>query len=86
MDLKLIDTSVIRTGQFQMMRREAQLLYFYLAMYSDDRGYADAFVVGKIAGTNYVEINILVRNGFIEITDEHSSIVRVNGAGRASEA
>ena len=79
MNSKRIDKTIIDTGQFQMMRREAQLLYFYLAMYSDNNGYSDAFVIGKIAGTNYVEINILARNGYIEITDEHSSLVKVNG-------
>ncbi len=74
-----IDPTLIRSGRFANMRREAQLLYFYLATLADDSGRSDVTVACSLSGTDFIEVRILIDRQYISTCGEDSTLVNVNG-------
>ena len=79
MNRKRIDPATVMAGKFLLLRREAQLLYFYLAVQADENSLVDVYVVSNMIGLSFVEIRILAESGFIEFVSADSTTVRVIG-------
>lgn len=68
---RMFSRTVVGSARFLKLSREARLLYYDLGMDADDDGFVEAFAVLRKTSASEEELNLLARQGLVEILDEN---------------